>query len=108
MAPNTKFIDDVFRTAVEKGASDIHIVEGLPPVLRIDGDLQRVAGLPPITFGKSSLGIVRTYTAFSRDKRSRSTLVFSLRHCRESNRASESGKGSPQRRAANLSPLFTF
>lgn len=39
---SAKFIDKVFSTAVEKGASDIHIVEGMPPVIRIDGDLQKI------------------------------------------------------------------
>jgi len=37
-----KFIDKIFTEAVQKGASDIHIVEGMPPVIRIDGDLQKL------------------------------------------------------------------
>lgn len=39
---NGKFIDRIFTTAVEQGASDIHIVEGMPPVIRIDGELQKL------------------------------------------------------------------
>ncbi len=37
-----KYIDKIFSTAVAKGASDIHIVEGMPPVIRVDGDLQKL------------------------------------------------------------------
>ena len=48
-ASPTKFIDKIFTTAVEKGASDIHIVEGLPPVLRIDGDLQKLSEYEVLT-----------------------------------------------------------
>src|SRR3989338_5059134 len=32
-------IDDLFNLAVEKNASDLHLVVGLPPFLRIDGKL---------------------------------------------------------------------
>jgi len=32
-------IDDLFKLAVEKNASDLHLVVGLPPFLRIDGKL---------------------------------------------------------------------
>jgi len=32
-------IDDLFKIAVEKKASDLHIIVGMPPVLRIDGKL---------------------------------------------------------------------
>lgn len=32
-------IKDVFKIAVQKGASDIHIIVGKPPILRIDGSL---------------------------------------------------------------------
>lgn len=43
MTAGTSYIDQVFTAAVEKGASDIHIVEGMPPVLRIDGELDKLA-----------------------------------------------------------------
>lgn len=52
----TKYIDDIFTTAVEKGASDIHIVEGLPPILRIDGELQKITGKSVLT-AKDTLDI---------------------------------------------------
>lgn len=45
----TKYIDKIFAIAVEKVASDIHIVEGLPPILRIDGELQKLNEYPILT-----------------------------------------------------------
>lgn len=42
MPITTKYIDDIFKLAVTKGASDIHIVEGMPPVIRVDGELQKI------------------------------------------------------------------
>src|SRR6185295_16059536 len=44
MPTNTKNIDDIFSAAVAKGASDIHLVVGLPPVFRIDGRLEHQEG----------------------------------------------------------------
>lgn len=35
-------IKEIFLVAIEKGASDVHLVVGLPPVLRIDGNLSYV------------------------------------------------------------------
>ena len=37
-------IDDLFRMMADHGASDLHLVSGQPPVMRINGDLERVAG----------------------------------------------------------------
>ncbi|MBI4812063.1 type IV pilus twitching motility protein PilT [Candidatus Falkowbacteria bacterium] len=37
-------IKELFNTAVEKGASDLHLVVGLPPILRVDGDLIFIEG----------------------------------------------------------------
>ena len=37
-------IDELFRTAVDLHASDLHLVAGLPPILRIDGNLQQIKG----------------------------------------------------------------
>src|SRR3989338_672979 len=42
-------IDDLFKIAVEKKASDLHIIVGMPPVLRIDGNLQEIKGQPKLT-----------------------------------------------------------
>ena len=41
-------IQEIFNTAVENKASDIHLVVGLPPMLRIDGEL--------VDIGKKALG----------------------------------------------------
>ena len=35
-------------TAVESGASDIHLKLGQPPVLRLDGDLEQMEGVPSL------------------------------------------------------------
>lgn len=37
-------IDDFFRMMADHGASDLHLVSGQLPVIRINGDLERVAG----------------------------------------------------------------
>lgn len=42
-------IKDLFATAVEKKASDLHLVAGLPPVLRIDGDLSYIEKKPKLS-----------------------------------------------------------
>src|SRR5205809_847644 len=34
--------------AIERGASDLHLTQGAPPILRIDGDLEML-DLPPLT-----------------------------------------------------------
>lgn len=38
--------------AIERGASDLHLTHGAPPILRIDGDLE-VLDLPPLTAADS-------------------------------------------------------
>jgi twitching motility protein PilT len=42
-------IEELFQRAVDKGASDLHLRVGLPPVLRIDGHLRRQEDLPILT-----------------------------------------------------------
>jgi len=39
----------LFRTAKDKGASDIHLVASSPPLLRIDGSLQAINGAAPLS-----------------------------------------------------------
>ncbi|MFA5069781.1 MAG: PilT/PilU family type 4a pilus ATPase [Patescibacteria group bacterium] len=39
-------IDDLFREAVKKGASDLHIMANMPPILRIDGELKKLNEYP--------------------------------------------------------------
>jgi len=42
-------LDDLFKIAVEKKASDLHLIADLPPYLRIDGELQPLKNQPRIT-----------------------------------------------------------
>src|SRR5438477_10693090 len=35
-------LEPILRTAVERGASDVHLKAGRPPVMRYDGDLQEM------------------------------------------------------------------
>ena len=42
-------IEELLKLAVGNGASDLHITTGLPPVLRVVGNLRPVEGLPPLT-----------------------------------------------------------
>ena len=39
----------LLRTAVESGASDIHLKLGQPPVVRLDGDLEQMEGVPSLS-----------------------------------------------------------
>ncbi|MBU2613781.1 Flp pilus assembly complex ATPase component TadA, partial [Patescibacteria group bacterium] len=42
-------LTDVLKTAVQMGASDVHIVVGRPPMIRLHGDIQPVQGLPALS-----------------------------------------------------------
>lgn len=42
-------IDDLFKEAVKKKASDLHIIAGQPPILRIDGELKKLKEYPLLT-----------------------------------------------------------
>jgi len=42
-------IKSLLQTGVEKGASDLHLLVGIPPVLRIDGDLAYIEGEKSVT-----------------------------------------------------------
>ena len=39
----------LLRSAVERGASDIHLKLGQPPVIRLDGDLEQMEGVPSLS-----------------------------------------------------------
>ena len=39
-------LTELLRTALERDASDLHLVRGVPPVLRVDGKIQRLPGNP--------------------------------------------------------------
>ncbi|MEK7351486.1 MAG: type IV pilus twitching motility protein PilT [Nitrospirota bacterium] len=42
-------IDEFFRVMAEQGASDLHMISGQQPVLRVDGELERIAGQAVLT-----------------------------------------------------------
>jgi twitching motility protein PilT len=42
-------IIDVLKAAVQKGGSDIHLVIGQPPMIRVDGELNPLTELPPLS-----------------------------------------------------------
>jgi len=42
-------LEEIFSLAINKKASDVHLVIGLPPVLRIDGLLERQEDLPSVS-----------------------------------------------------------
>ena len=42
-------IDEFFRMMAEHNASDLHLISGQPPVLRVDGELERIAGQAVLT-----------------------------------------------------------
>ena len=47
-ATNTLRIELLLEECVRRNASDLHIQYGLPPILRIDGSLVPIAGLPAL------------------------------------------------------------
>ncbi len=42
-------IDEFFRMMAEQGASDLHMISGQQPVLRVDGELERITGQAVLT-----------------------------------------------------------
>lgn len=42
-------IEELLKLAVGNGASDLHITTGLPPVLRVVGNLRPIEGFPPLS-----------------------------------------------------------
>jgi twitching motility protein PilT len=45
----TQYFDNLLAGAKQLGASDIHLLSGMPPMLRITGEIQSVTNLPPMT-----------------------------------------------------------
>ena len=39
-------IEELLAAALEQGASDVHLSAGLPPMIRVDGDIRRLEGSP--------------------------------------------------------------
>ena len=44
---------DILRMAVQQGASDVHILVGKPPLVRITGEITELAGFPVVTAEES-------------------------------------------------------
>jgi twitching motility protein PilT len=42
-------IDELFRMMADQGASDLHLIAGQPPALRINGELERITGQAVLT-----------------------------------------------------------
>ncbi len=61
-------IIDILKAAVQKGTSDIHLVIGQPPIVRIDGDLQPLTDFPKLTAEESRRLV---YTLLSDHQRAR-------------------------------------
>ena len=41
-------LNRLLRNAVDRGASDVHLKAGRPPVVRLDGELQTLTGWEPL------------------------------------------------------------
>jgi twitching motility protein PilT len=41
-------LDDILKTGLSRGASDVHLKVGIPPILRIDGALRALKDYPPL------------------------------------------------------------
>ena len=50
-------LDAILRRAVELGATDIHLKEGQPPMVRLDGSLSPMEGFPPLTLPELTAGV---------------------------------------------------
>ncbi|MDQ3865786.1 MAG: type IV pilus twitching motility protein PilT [Actinomycetota bacterium] len=48
MSTNLYSIDELLERVVARGASDLHITAGIPPVIRVNGHLERLEGLEPL------------------------------------------------------------
>ena len=44
---------EILKTAVQSGASDIHLVIGKPPLMRLDGNIQEIPGFPALSADES-------------------------------------------------------
>ena len=56
-------INELFKQAVDQKASDLHLVVGVPPALRIDGELKKLEKLPVLTKEKVERMIFSLLTA---------------------------------------------
>ena len=51
-------MDELMRVTIERGASDLHMCVGLPPMLRIDG---RLTGVLPDRIARFGVGIIKRH-----------------------------------------------
>ncbi|RJQ34380.1 type IV pilus twitching motility protein PilT [Candidatus Parcubacteria bacterium] len=61
-------INELFKTATQQKASDLHLVVGRPPVLRIDGELKILEKLPVITRDAAEKMVFSILTERQREK----------------------------------------
>ena len=59
---------EVLKTAVQSGASDVHIIIGKPPLMRVNGEISEVPGFPKINAEESKRLI---YSILYEDQRAR-------------------------------------
>jgi twitching motility protein PilT len=71
--PELKYtLEQLLKVMVDKGASDVHITAGSPPLLRIDGAMHRL-NLAPLSPGETKL---LCYSALTEEQR----VIFEERH----------------------------
>ena len=61
-------LPDILKASVAKGASDIQIVPGKPPMMRIHGEMQPLSEVPPLTAEETKRMI---FSVLYEDQRSR-------------------------------------
>ena len=61
-------VEKLLASAIERSASDLHLNVGSEPVLRIDGRLQKMAELPPITEEEAMEALEQVTTREQRDR----------------------------------------
>jgi twitching motility protein PilT len=61
-------INDLFKKASQSKASDLHIIVGKPPILRVDGELKIMADLPEITREMAEKLVYSILTEKQKDK----------------------------------------
>lgn len=60
-------IHDILQLTIDQGGSDIHIISGVPPMVRIHGVLHPVAGMPILTPEQAEELIIPLMTAEQKD-----------------------------------------
>ena len=76
---NLPSISDLLRLTVERDASDLHLIVGRPPLIRVDGEIIDVEGIPPLTSEESKRLVFSVLTDVQKQKfEERRDLDFSL------------------------------